>query len=72
MLGQADRLTAVHPFCATLTTCPGLLPLLKSIQRPTELKLLHGETLGVDAYGWLHRAAFSCAAELAQGKPTSK
>ncbi|XP_044722114.1 XPG i-region domain-containing protein [Hirsutella rhossiliensis] len=50
----------------------GLLPLLKSIQRPTELKLLHGETLGVDAYGWLHRAAFSCAGELGQGKPTRK
>ncbi|KAM0269643.1 hypothetical protein ACHAQH_009686 [Verticillium albo-atrum] len=50
----------------------GLLPLLKSIQRPTELKKLAGETLGVDAYGWLHRGAISCALELAQGKPTRK
>ncbi|CAN8104944.1 unnamed protein product [Discula destructiva] len=50
----------------------GLLPLLKSIQRPTELKKFSGETLGVDAYGWLHRGAIACAIELAQGKPTRK
>lgn len=63
---------AVHGFHAFLTSFQGLLPLLKSIQRPIELKSLHGETLGVDAYGWLHRAAFSCAGELGQGKPTNK
>ncbi|KAI1385731.1 uncharacterized protein F4822DRAFT_414017 [Hypoxylon trugodes] len=50
----------------------GLLPLLKSIQRPTELKKYSGETFGVDAYGWLHRGAVPCAIELAQGKPTRK
>ncbi|EGS22219.1 5'-_3' double-stranded DNA exonuclease-like protein [Thermochaetoides thermophila DSM 1495] len=50
----------------------GLLPLLKSIQRPTELKRYAGETLGVDGYGWLHRGAVACAIELAQGKPTRK
>ncbi|POS69909.1 exonuclease 1, partial [Diaporthe helianthi] len=49
-----------------------LLPLLKSIQKPTELKQFSGEVLGVDAYGWLHRGAVSCAIELAQGKPTRK
>ncbi|TWU78216.1 Rad2 nuclease [Metarhizium rileyi] len=50
----------------------GLLPLLKSIQRPTELKKCSGDTLAVDAYGWLHRAAYSCAVELGQGKPTTR
>ncbi|PTB61988.1 nuclease-like protein [Trichoderma citrinoviride] len=50
----------------------GLLPILKSIQRPTELKKYEGETLAVDGYGWLHRAAYSCAVELGQGKPTKK
>ncbi|KAK4242866.1 hypothetical protein C8A03DRAFT_28865 [Achaetomium macrosporum] len=50
----------------------GLLPLLKSIQRPTELKKYAGETFGVDGYGWLHRGAVACAIELAQGKPTRK
>ncbi|KAL1836349.1 hypothetical protein VTJ49DRAFT_5259 [Mycothermus thermophilus] len=49
-----------------------LLPLLKSIHRPTELKKYAGETLGVDGYGWLHRGAVACAIELAQGKPTRK
>ncbi|KAI0895246.1 putative exonuclease [Annulohypoxylon nitens] len=50
----------------------GLLPLLKSIQKPVELKKYRGETFGVDAYGWLHRGTVSCATELAQGKPTRK
>ncbi|KAI1088606.1 putative exonuclease [Rostrohypoxylon terebratum] len=50
----------------------GLLPLLKSIQKPTELKKYRGETFGVDAYGWLHRGTVSCATELAQCKPTRK
>ncbi|KJZ77155.1 hypothetical protein HIM_03476 [Hirsutella minnesotensis 3608] len=48
----------------------GLVPLLKSIHRPIEIKTLRGETLGVDAYGWLHRAAYCCALELGSGKPT--
>ncbi|KAK3985609.1 hypothetical protein QBC44DRAFT_298714 [Cladorrhinum sp. PSN332] len=50
----------------------GLLPLLKSIHRPTELKKYAGETFGVDGYVWLHRGAIACAVELAQGKPTRK
>lgn len=50
----------------------GLLPLLKSIHRPSELKRYAGDTLGVDGYGWLHRGAVACAIELAQGKPTRK
>ncbi|KAK7950907.1 uncharacterized protein PG986_006635 [Apiospora aurea] len=50
----------------------GLLPLLKSIQKPTEIKKYKGETLGVDGYGWLHRGSISCAIELAEGKPTRK
>ncbi|OLN96165.1 Exodeoxyribonuclease 1 [Colletotrichum chlorophyti] len=50
----------------------GLLPLLKSIHRPTELKKFAGETLGVDAYGWLHRGAIACAVDLAKGNPTRK
>ncbi|TDZ41228.1 Exodeoxyribonuclease 1 [Colletotrichum trifolii] len=50
----------------------GLLPLLKSIHKPTELKKFDGHTIGVDAYGWLHRGAIACAVELAQDKPTRK
>jgi exonuclease-1 len=55
-----------------LINVTGLLPLLKSIQKPTELKKFAGETLGVDAYGWLHRGAIACAIDLAQGRPTRK
>ncbi|KAK4611647.1 Exodeoxyribonuclease 1 [Fulvia fulva] len=50
----------------------GLLPLLKSIHKPTHLRNFSGQTLGVDAYGWLHRGTVSCAIELAEGKPTRR
>ncbi|CAD6564872.1 MAG: Rad2 nuclease [Alectoria sarmentosa] len=50
----------------------GLLPLLKSIQKPCNLKKFAGETVGVDAYGWLHRGTVACAIDLALGKPTTK
>lgn len=50
----------------------GLLPLLKSVQKPCSLKKFAGQTIGVDAYGWLHRGTAACAIELAQDKPTTK
>ncbi|KAF2234772.1 PIN domain-like protein [Viridothelium virens] len=50
----------------------GLLPLLKSVQKPCQLKKFSGQTIGVDAYGWLHRGTVSCAIDLALGKPTTK
>ncbi|KAI6245510.1 Exodeoxyribonuclease 1 [Erysiphe necator] len=50
----------------------GLLPLLKSIHKTCHLKNFEGKTLGVDAYGWLHRGAVACAMELATDKPTRK
>jgi len=53
-------------------TFSGLLPLLKSIQKPTHLRNFAGKTIGIDAYGWLHRGVIACAVELAQGKPTRK
>lgn len=48
------------------------MPLLKSIHKPTHLRNFAGQTLGIDAYGWLHRGTVACAIELAQGKPTRK
>lgn len=50
----------------------GLLPLLKSIQVQQHLSEFSGKTVAVDAYVWLHRGVFTCATELATGKPTSK
>ena len=50
----------------------GLLPLLKSIQVNTHIKQYAGKVVGVDAYVWLHRGAFSCAWDLALGNPTTK
>ncbi|KAL3482430.1 PIN domain-like protein [Aspergillus californicus] len=50
----------------------GLHGLLKSIQKPCHLKKFSGQTLGVDAYGWLHRGTVACAVDLALGRPTTK
>ncbi|MCJ1471666.1 Rad2 nuclease [Lambiella insularis] len=50
----------------------GLLPLLKSIHKPCSLKKFKGLTIGVDAYGWLHRGTVACAIDLALDKPNTK
>ena len=50
----------------------GLLTLLKSIHKPCNIKDFRGLTIGVDAYGWLHRGAVPAAVDLAIGKPSRK
>ncbi|KAF9947334.1 Rad2 nuclease [Mortierella alpina] len=50
----------------------GLLPLLKSIEKPVQLKDYAGQTLAVDGYVWLHKGAFACAQELCLGQATEK
>jgi exonuclease-1 len=55
-----------------LTHTPGLLGFLKSIQKPCNLKKFSGHTIGIDAYGWLHRGAVGCAIDLTLNKQTSK
>ena len=50
----------------------GLLPLLKSIHKPCNIKKFSGQTIGVDGYGWLHRGTAACAIDLAMDKPTTK
>ena len=50
----------------------GLLPQLKSITKKTHLSKYSGKRVAVDAYGFLHRGAYSCARELVEGLPTDK
>lgn len=50
----------------------GLLPLLKSIHKHTTLKKYAGQTLGVDAFGWLHRGAVACSYQLGFDIPTTQ
>ncbi|EDN07024.1 exonuclease [Histoplasma capsulatum] len=50
----------------------GLHGLLKSIQKPCSLRKFKGQTLGVDAYGWLHRGTVACAIDLALDKQNTK
>ncbi|KAJ5692478.1 hypothetical protein N7462_001901 [Penicillium macrosclerotiorum] len=50
----------------------GLHGLLKSIQKPCHLKKYSGQTLGVDAYGWLHRGTVACSVDLVLERPTRR
>ncbi|WEW60134.1 Rad2 nuclease [Emydomyces testavorans] len=50
----------------------GLHGLLKSIQKPCSIKKFEGQTLGIDAYGWLHRGTIACAIDLALERHTAK
>ncbi|KAJ5965538.1 hypothetical protein N7481_012252 [Penicillium waksmanii] len=50
----------------------GLHGLLKSIQKPCHLRKFSGQTLGVDAYGWLHRGTVACSVDLVLDRPTRK
>ncbi|KAJ6114683.1 hypothetical protein N7486_000461 [Penicillium sp. IBT 16267x] len=50
----------------------GLHGLLKSIQKPCHLKKFAGQTLAVDAYGWLHRGTVACSVDLVLERPTRK
>ena len=45
----------------------GLLPLLKAAAVRVHVSAYRGQRVAIDAYGWLHRGAYNCAAELAQG-----
>ena len=56
--------------CSVLIS-KGLLPLLKSVHKHCNLKKFSGQTIGVDAYGWLHRGVVGCAFALALDKPTT-
>ena len=50
----------------------GLLPFVKQASRTVSLKEFAGATVAVDTYCWLHKGAFSCAEQLAMGKPTDR
>ncbi|KAJ6111834.1 hypothetical protein N7523_007895 [Penicillium sp. IBT 18751x] len=50
----------------------GLHGLLKSIQKPCHIKKFSGQTLAVDAYGWLHRGTVACSVDLVLDRPTRK
>ncbi|SCU81905.1 LANO_0B04522g1_1 [Lachancea nothofagi CBS 11611] len=50
----------------------GLLPQLKPIQQPITLARYQGQTLAIDGYAWLHRAAHSCAEDLALDLPSTR
>ncbi|PNX60000.1 exonuclease 1-like protein, partial [Trifolium pratense] len=49
----------------------GLLPLFKSIMLPIHIKDLHGCSVAIDTYSWLHKGALSCSTDLCKGIPTS-
>lgn len=50
----------------------GLLPVITPICDRKGLRHFAGQRIGVDMSCWLHKAAFSCALELALGEPTRR
>ncbi|GFS88349.1 exonuclease 1 [Nephila pilipes] len=48
----------------------GLLPFVKNSCRPANVKDFSGASVAIDAYGWLHKGAFSCAEKLVKGEKT--
>jgi exonuclease 1 len=50
----------------------GLLPMLKSISSTVHVSKYSGRRIAIDAYGWLHKGAYSCSRELCEGTPTDK
>ena len=49
----------------------GLLPFLKEASTSANIKQYEGATVAVDTYCWIYRGAFSCAEDLALGRPTT-
>ncbi|PFH38522.1 XPG N-terminal domain-containing protein [Besnoitia besnoiti] len=49
-----------------------LLKFLKPLARPTHISEFAGQTIGVDAMGWIHRGAVASAVELLKGEETDK
>ncbi len=49
-----------------------LLPNLKSIQKNVNAEIFKGESVGIDAYVWLHASVFSCPIELAKNYKTAR
>lgn len=50
----------------------GLLPVLKSITKPTHVSKYKGTSVAVDGYSWLHKGAYCCSKELCEGVFTDK
>jgi XPG N-terminal domain len=48
----------------------GLLPLLGSITTAVHVSEYFGRRVAIDAYGWLHKGAYSCSRQLCEGTPT--
>lgn len=50
----------------------GLLPVLKPITNTIHVSKYRGQKVAVDAYCWLHKAAYCCAEEICEGRYTDK
>ena len=50
----------------------GLLPVLKNVTQTVHVSKYKGHKVAVDAYCWLHRAAYCCSEEICEGQYTDK
>ncbi|GAA5816621.1 hypothetical protein MFLAVUS_010151 [Mucor flavus] len=49
----------------------GLIPLLKSVQKPVKISEYAGLPVAVDGYCWLRKGAYGCSSELGRGIETN-
>eukprot|EP00178_Gracilaria_changii_P024130 TRINITY_DN727_c0_g1_i1.p1 TRINITY_DN727_c0_g1~~TRINITY_DN727_c0_g1_i1.p1 ORF type:complete len:714 (+),score=72.58 TRINITY_DN727_c0_g1_i1:157-2298(+) len=49
----------------------GLLPVIKPICKQEHVQVFANSRVGVDAYAWLHKGAFSCASKICTGVETN-
>lgn len=69
--GRVTHVVVPH-FQGRVMGIQGLLPLLKPITKTVHVRELRGCRVAVDAYVWLHRGAYGCAADLCQGRDTTR
>lgn len=50
----------------------GLLPALAEITKTKHIRKYAGKKVAIDAYCWLHKAAYTCAQDLAKGQGMEK
>lgn len=50
----------------------GLLPALLDITKSRNVRKYAGKRVAIDAYCWLHKAAYTCAEELVRGEGLNK
>uniref|UniRef100_A0A453S9B4 Exonuclease 1 n=1 Tax=Aegilops tauschii subsp. strangulata TaxID=200361 RepID=A0A453S9B4_AEGTS len=64
ILPETSRSRPVYRRLGTPMGIPNLLRFMKPFIEPVHIKKYAGQRVGIDAYSWLHKGAYSCSMEL--------